>query len=155
MKFGGTLSEKDYVAAQFLHLRPRPVFAFIGVFLLAAYALVLFVFPSLLTFGVAVYLVGSFLLYVPWRARRNFRQYAALSESVSVEVHPDGLRFTRKNGEGLLPWSEIRKWRRNQRLLLLYPASNIFHLLPSHFFASSEAYIEFINETEKRVGPAT
>jgi len=155
MNFRGTLTEQDYVAAQFLHLRPRPVLAFVGVLLIAAYGLVLFLSPSPWTFGIAAYLVVSFLVYMPWKAKRNFRQYAALSEPVFVEVRSDGIHFKRQNGEGLLPWAHVRKWRHNQRLLLLYPANNIFHLIPVHFFSSQSVYAEFIEEVRKHAGSAT
>jgi|SRR5581483_7444964 len=152
MHFGGTLRESDYVAAQFLHARPRPVFAAVGLLLLLAFVWALAASASAAMFGVLVWLVAFFVLYLPWRAKRNFRQYKALSERVSAEVREDGLFFKRETGEGLVPWSHVNKWRVGKALVLLYPSSNVFYLIPSHFFPDPEAFALFVATLRGRLG---
>lgn len=151
----GTLEERDNVAAQYLHLRPRPVFAAIGALLAVVCIFVLIAVQSLIMLGIAAYLAIWFLAVIPWLAKRNYRQYKALSEPVSIEVRVDGLYFKRENGEALVPWSEIVKWRHGKNLLLLYPASNIFHIIPKHFFTTSEEYGVFIQTLKEQIGNAT
>ena len=155
MQAEGVIQESDYVRSQYLHIRPRPILAVIGVVILALFAWALVASPSWVMTGVAAYLALWFLVIIPWRAKKIYRQYKALSESVSVEVRDDGLFFKRSNGEGLVPWSHIVKWRQSKKLLLLYPANNIFHLVPSHFFPTQEAYAAFGKVVKGRCGNAT
>src|SRR5689334_14765036 len=107
----GIITERDYVAAQFLHIRPRRALAIVGVLLVAAFIWTLVVAPSPLMFGIIAYLVVWFGLYIPWRAKRNYRQYKQISERISIEIREDGLFFSAKNGTNLVPWSHIFKWR--------------------------------------------
>jgi hypothetical protein len=151
----GTITESDYVAAQFLHIRPRPIFAVIGILLVGMFAFVLVVKSSLIKFGILAYFIAWFAVYIPWQAKRVYRQYHALSKPVWMEIREDGLYFKRENAEGLVPWSEILKWRHGKRLLLLYPASNVFHIVPSHFFATPEAYVAFVETVKARLGNST
>jgi len=155
MLFAGVINEKDYVAAQFVHARPRPVFAAVGLVLIVAFIWAFAMDPSLVGFGVAVWLVGFFAIYMPWRAKRNYRQYKALSEPVSVEVKQDGLYFKRQTGEGLVPWSHVNKWRLGKALILLYPTNNVFYLIPSHFFPGQEAFLSFVAVLREHLGKAT
>lgn len=155
MRAEGVIQESDYVRSQYLHIRPRPVFAVIGIVILALFAWSLAASFSWIMTGVVVYLVLWLGVFIPWYARKNYRQYKALSEPVAVEVREDGLFFKNSNGEGLVPWSHIVKWRRSDKLLLLYPASNIFHLVPSHFFPTQKAYAEFVEVLKTRCGNAT
>jgi hypothetical protein len=137
----GVIQLSDYVRSQYLHIRPRPVFAVIDFLILALSVCALVAYPSWIMAGAAVALVL-------W-------QYKALAEPMTIEVRDDGLFFKRINGEGLVPWSEIVKWRQNDKLLLLYPANNVFHLVPRHFFTTQEAYAEFVEVLKARCGNAT
>ncbi|MEQ1518989.1 MAG: YcxB family protein [Usitatibacteraceae bacterium] len=155
MHIKGTILERDYVSAQFLHLRPSRAVAILGALLVLLFAWTFVIAPSPIMFGACTYFVCFFLFYIPWRAKRNYHQYKMLSETVSIDVREDGLFFKRQNGEGLVPWNQIHKWRSNKTLLLLYPASNIFHLVPSHFFAGPEEFAVFVDTVEGRLGKAS
>ena len=155
MRAEGIIQESDYVRSQYLHIRPRPIFAVVGAPILALFAWAFVESHSWVMGGVAAYLALWLLVFIPWRAKRSYKQYKALSEPVSVEVRDDGLFFKGENGEGLVPWSHVVKWRKSKRLLLLYPASNIFHLVPSHFFQSDEAFVAFSEIVKGKVGNAT
>jgi hypothetical protein len=150
----GSLKEADYLAAQWLHIRPRPVFAIVGIMLLGGALAALYASRSWSFAGVLVILCLSFL-YMPFQSRRLFRQYRALSERMTIAVRDDGLYVTTETGEGLVPWSYVIKWRYNDRLLLLYPANTVFYLLPSHLFPSSEAFHDFVALVKSKLGKAT
>jgi len=154
MPIQGTLSESDYVSAQFLHVKPRPALKITGLLLVAICIAVAIFHPTLWFIVALAYLVGSFLIYMPFKARRTFRQYKALSEHVTIEVRDDGLFFKRTNGEGLVPWSHILKWRANDKMLLLYPASSMFYLITTKFFPSQDSFIEFKTLIETKLGKA-
>lgn len=155
MAIQGTLCESEYLAAQRLHLKPRPILAVVGVVLIIAALGAAYVDRSWWLILALAYLAAAFFVYMPFKQRRTFRQYKALSEAVTVEVRDEGLFFKRANGEGLVPWSHITKWRSNGKLLLLYPASNVFHLLPASFFPNQESFIKFVKLIEAKVGKAT
>ncbi len=151
--FQGALQQRDYVRAQFLHMRPRRSFAVFGVLLLLLFgAAVVFGDGALPLLGVLTFLGLQFFVYVPWRARRAFDQHMALSEPVNITIQTDGLYFEREHGCGLLPWSHIRKWKTNRDLILLYPADHIFHMIPRHFFASGKDFSDFRSTLEARIG---
>jgi hypothetical protein len=99
-------------------------------------------------------LLAIFAIYIPYKARRTFRQYKALSEPLLVEVRTDGLFVKRDLGEGFIPWSHIIKWRSNKKLVLLYPAENVFHLIPLHLFDGPEAFNSFISTLKSNLGKA-
>ncbi len=151
MPIEGTLTEKDYVKAQYLHMRPRGVYAIPGVLIL-----ILMVWASIETgssflFFILVFLCAYFFLIIPLSAKRIFRRYKALSEKVSVEIKENGLYFHRVNGEGLVPWDEIYKWKSSDKLILLYPTSNIFYMLPRHFFHMDKEYMDFVGLLNEKI----
>jgi hypothetical protein len=151
--FQGVLTQRDYVRSQFLHMRPRRAFAVIGVFLLLLFAAAVVIGDGAIPLLALLAFLGlQFFVYVPWRSRRAFNQYKALSEPVSITLREDGLYFARAHGSGLLPWSQIRKWKASSDLILLYPADHIFHLVPRHFFASDLDFLNFRATLQARIG---
>jgi YcxB-like protein len=150
----GSIQEADYLAALRLHRKPRPAFAVVGILLLAVALAALYTSRSVPLGMALAFLLLIFFVYEPLKAKRVFRQYKALSEPTTVELRNDGLFFKRETGEGLVPWSHVIKWRSNDELLLLYPASGLFYLLPSHFFPSSEAFKEFVTRVRSKLGKA-
>jgi|JI8StandDraft_1071087.scaffolds.fasta_scaffold168177_2 hypothetical protein len=151
---GGTIQETDHVGAMYLHVKPRPIYAILGGCILLLFAWASYVSPSWWALFAPAGLICLFGIAIPWRARRTYRQYKALSEHSTIEVRDDGIFFRRQNGEGLVPWAQIIKWRRNRRLVLLYPASTVFYLIPSHFFDSNESFERFARTIEEHVGRA-
>jgi hypothetical protein len=151
----GALTLADYLAAQRLHLKPRPAFAVIGVVLVLLLLAALILSPSW-ELGLALtVLAAMFFVYTPLKARRTFRQFKALSEPMVVERREGGLLFKSANGEGMVPWSHILKWRRSPTLILFYPASGFFYVLPSRFFSDQAAFSRFVNAVEAKLGRAT
>src|SRR5947208_14359558 len=70
-----------------------------------AFAIV--VFAILLAFGL--------LVVTPGRARRHYRQYKGIQETIAVELTEAGVKFSNMDGEGILPWSKVFQWRQNDR----------------------------------------
>ena len=151
----GIISEQDFLAAQRLNFRPRPIFAVLGILLLMLMAYVVVELVPDSSCYVMIWLafcLGLFFLYLPWKAKRTYRQLKALAEPVTLEARDDGLFYQRERSQGLVPWSHICKWRHNKTLLLLYPASNMYMMVPSHFFPSPEAFDEFIATVKGHLG---
>lgn len=151
----GALTLADYMAAQRLHLKPRPIFAILGAILVVVALAVMFLAPSWQLGGALAVLAGMFFVYLPLKARRTFKQFKALSEPMAIEVREAGLFFKSTNAEGLVPWSHITRWRRDNTLLLLYPASGFFYMVPASFFSGHAEFSEFADVVEAKLGRAT
>jgi hypothetical protein len=151
----GALTLADYMAAQRLHLKPRPMFAIVGAILVLVALGTMFLAPSW-ELGIALaVLAGMFFVHLPLKARRTFKQFKALSEPMAIEIREAGLFFKSTNGEGLVPWSHITRWRRSNTMMLLYPASGFFYMVPSSFFSDQAEFSEFATVVEAKLGRAT
>ena len=148
----GSIGESDYVAAQFLHLRPaQPVLSLLGLAGVGALvALALTRSPVLLS-TLAV-LATYVVLLMPWRARRRYRASPAIATPQHLAVDAEGLRFDRGNHQQLLRWEHIGRWRGSRRLVLLYPVKSGFYLVPAAFFARPEDFDAFTALLQDRVG---
>lgn len=154
MLIQGQLQESDYLAARFLHFFSKSFLNFFiwtmsGLFLVSSF--ILLVFGQPFSFYLVLFYFAVIFLFVYFKAKRNFRQYRALSEPQTIEIRDEGLFFKRLHSEGLLPWSHIIKWRYNKKLVLLYPAGNIFYMIPRHFFANPEEYPAFLTELKVKL----
>lgn len=154
MVIKGALTEKEYVLSQFLYLRPKRIFSIIGAIIFLLFIATIIYTPSIYSLGVLAYLLGYFFIFIPWNARKIFRQYKAVSAPFSLEAQEEGLFFKRINAEALVPWDEILKWKRSETMLLLYPASNLYYVVAHTFFDNQSDFLEFQEELKKRVGKA-
>jgi hypothetical protein len=150
----GLLTEADYLAAQRLHMKPRSAFAIVALALVALAVASFIASPSWMLGAALAMLAATFFVYLPFNAKRTFRQYKALSEPTSIEVRDEGVYFKRETGEGLVPWSHVVKWRHSSTLLLLYPANRVFYLIPAHFFQDQSAFASFVSVIESKLGRA-
>jgi hypothetical protein len=91
---------------------------------------------------IAAYFVSSFAFLI-WQAKRTFRQYKALSDPYTIEIRSDGLYFSRQKGQGLLSWDEVIQWKQNNQLVLLYPTSNLYYVIPASVFQNSAHFQSF------------
>ncbi len=91
------ITEEDYIRAQYLHVRPRPIFLVAGVLMIAAaltiIVLKLFVYPSTssqpapyVLLAVLVYLALRFFVIMPMSAKRIYRQQETLHDPYEVEI---------------------------------------------------------------------
>jgi len=163
VRISGQISERDFIHATFLHIRPRPSFALLGIVLagLAVWA----TYTALLSGGsvtLAVLLVASqayllafFLVYLPWRARRTYRQYKAVALPFAAELLADGVHFENELGASTVPWSHVRRWREGKSMFLLYPTEVLFYIVPKSAFSSPALVAEFRTSLERHLGSAT
>ena len=151
----GTLRETDFVTAQFLHIKPRPLFAVLGLIILALFIWVSFYAPSVSFFAWLGLLVAYFALYLPWCAKRNYRNYKAAHQPITIDVLDDGIHVTTENGAAHIPWDHILKWRRNSTLIVFYSSPVLFHIVPGRFFENEEEIEVLATLLGEKVGCAT
>jgi len=155
MPIRGVISLSDYLAGQRVHYRPKPWLAPVAALVIGGtlwYAVAMHDWVIAL---LPIYLAVIFLIYVPLRGRRNFRQNKALSEPMTVDLRDDGLYFTNTHASGLLPWSHVHKVKSNARIALIYRTSNMFHLIPSRFFLNANDYKAFLQTVRSKTIAAT
>jgi hypothetical protein len=87
-----------------------------------------------------------------WLRARNFRQFKALQEPTVWSLGDDGLSFKRTTSAGIVPWNHILKWRKNEAMLLLYPARHTFYALPKRWFRDEQDFLALQAVLTERVG---
>ena len=152
IKVTGRIEEADYVRAQWLHLRPRPIMAVFGVLFVA----MLIVGGAFQIMGwvqgenpasdalMLPFLASVLLLYfafLSWRFRRSYRNYKAIKVPIDIEISETELHGKSVHGEARLPWDLFRKFKENKHLFLLYQSDGLFHMLPKRLF-SGEADVQ-------------
>ena len=151
------LQVSDVVAAQALHVRPSRLQQLWYVALLTLLGVLLgFVFARsaggvsylvmLAAAGTAVgvgivvimaLLIAVRLLYLPWMARRMYRQQKLLRDPADLEWDDRGITFRSAAAHSTIAWEDYVKWKENDRLLLVYLADRLFQIIPKRVFASS------------------
>lgn len=160
-----SVSERDYVLAHFVHMRPRPALKAVGWLLV-----ILYVGAGALTawrtrasgpwnaelwmiLAPGVYLTIRLLVIEPWRLRRLYRQHARPGGSFRLTAHPDRAEVSSVNGHVSIPWTDFRKWKEGKTVFLLYHTDVLFHILPKSAFDSSQqdALRELLSQRLQRV----
>ena len=153
------VSEIDYVNALKLYGRLTP--KMVALYLLIAGALVLIaIFGSvLLRSGAIGGLIGGgvvaiFGRYViaPILAKRHYRKYKAIHDEFIIGLSDDGVRIESSNAKGILPWSDILKWRENREFLLLYLMPRLYHIVPKSIAQQGFDIALLVNGLNKNVG---
>jgi ABC-type nickel/cobalt efflux system permease component RcnA len=159
MELRGTLSAKDVLAAQWLHIKPRPTYAVIGIVLVAAAVWALwfsFSFPSLR--GNGWLLVGSlaalaaFGFWLPYKTVRTYRQRKGMQRQLRMEPTEAGLLAESETGQATVPWSDYLTWKEGNGAFLLYESDDMFHVVPKHFFQSQTDIAAFRDMLAAKVG---
>ena len=156
------ITEADYVRAMQLHARMgRWQLAALAVLLLAlAAGAVLGPAPLRPAFvgglaGAAIVVAGGRWGVLPWLARRHYRRYRMIHEPFTVQLRDDGVRFASPQGDGLLLWTHILKWRSGPHDLLLYPMPRLFHIVPRAVAARGFDLDALTARLEAEVGAAS
>lgn len=79
--------------------------------------------------GVAVIFLVRFVIN-PVLSRKHYRKYKAIQEPLFIQLMDEGVQFSNFDGEGLLRWEKIHKWRQNEEYVLIYPMPRIYHIIP-------------------------
>jgi hypothetical protein len=141
----------DYLSAQYLNMRPRPVLAVLGTILLllvvyvAAYGLC---HPNHRRAGMIIlaflaYLVLTFFVLLPLKARRIFRQQRNLQVTTDHEFEEQGVTSTSQIGQSRLTWRDFLKWKESKRLIVLYTSDVMMIIFPRRCFPDQATWDAF------------
>ena len=148
------LEELDYLSAQNLHRRwsrRKAIVVILLAILAGALGWVLWrqgVRP--IAGGILGGLIGGIIggsiiryFYVPWKARRVFRQQKSFQREFALSWNTDGVHSKDANGEYSSGWSDFTRWRENERLFLLYLSDIQFYMVPKRAFNSGVELNDF------------
>jgi hypothetical protein len=144
MNITGIIEANDYIAAQWVHMRPRKslrivlyglLIIVITVYGIAAKdvlwdrnnALLLPFWLLTLGFG---YFVIFFGWFIPFKTKRVYRQHTSLQKPFTLEITEEWFRAHSEEGETHTQWSELHKWKEGKKIFLIYRADNMFHMIP-------------------------
>jgi hypothetical protein len=155
------IEERDYIRAQYLNLKPRPVILALGLLVLALVTLTSGVAllevlsgqltsSNLMMIGAAIFFAGYFG-YSHWKFKRTYRQYKALHVPLTIEFAEDGLRGSSTIADGVTPWEHFLKTKEGKHLFLIYPCDNLFHIVPKRLFPDAESLQETRSLLARRI----
>jgi hypothetical protein len=165
MKLECQLFPDDYVKAQYVHLRPSPVFVWLGWIVVALFPLLvvgLFPFakksgewtPFILLVLAAGWLGIHFLILLPRSTRRIFWQQKSLQEKCILEIDAMGVVSTSSMGHAIQKWGDFTKYKRGKGLILAYQSDVIFQMFPKRWF-TEEQYAELESYLRQALGKSS
>ena len=145
-------TEKDLANAMLLSNRlnifsRKTFFFFITIAILATVLVAAIGSPSWLILAgiVPAYLALAYLVvlsihyvYVPWYARRSFRQQKTLQVLANMSWSPEGFSIATEDGNASIPWGKYLRWAENDRIILLFLGPTLYHMIPKWAFSSQD-----------------
>lgn len=134
------VSEADYLQAMrlFSKLSARSiVIVLFGALILVA--LVILGSVDVRRFAIAdlIWAAAVLLLYryvlLPIFAWRDYKKYKAIHQEFELELFDEGLNMASSNGQWLVRWDQMLKWRKNDQFILIYPLPRLFYIVPKRF----------------------
>ena len=163
MELNGRIAVEDFLAAQWVHVRPRRSLAVVGVTLLGLLILAMaasflgrrqsltdpmvWILP-----GILAYLVFIAFVWVPRKVRRSYSQRKDFQHEISMMVTSAGVEARTEQGYCVKPWSDYLKWKEGKNVFLLYLSDQLFQIVPKRFFAAREDIDAFRNVIRQSIG---
>jgi hypothetical protein len=145
-----TLTFDDYKNAQWLSMRPRPVYKYAGIiilillvicFLFSVYDSVLerdFDRGRLIFWGCIAYLLFFYFYLYPSKYKRLYKQHKLLKEPIDFEVHEAGIKFKSPSIDANLGWDHFIKWKEGKKTFILYQNDALMNIFPKRYFNNED-----------------
>jgi hypothetical protein len=78
------------------------------------------------------------LAYIPFCARRAYREQAGLHRPVEIVATPDTLTLSQQDFFARMPWSEQLRWCEDKQALIVFVTRLTFYVLPRRDFDEEE-----------------
>ena len=158
----GTIQLTDFLSAQRLHRKPskkiRVVYFVLFSFSVIAGSISLWLHHFVLGSAFLGAAIGGVIgesavryLYVPWWARRIYRQQKNLHESFKYWWDIEQLSGESKSGRGQRPWKHYTKWKENEDVFLVYHSDVLFEMVPKKWFKEPNQLNNFREHLQKYI----
>ena len=166
MKITVQLTADDYIRAQRLGLRPRPVLKYIGYIILILLACVFArqIYDAVyrgkidtnfwIVLGGISYFVLLYFVIMPVRMKRLFKQQKALHTPAELEFTDSHFSGSSEHGSFEMKWEEFHKWKKNKYLILIYQSDALMHIIPRRSFDSQTDFETLEAILKKHLGNA-
>jgi hypothetical protein len=153
------ISEQDYVDAQKLYGKPSTRMKAIYLVVTGLLALIAIYGTPILKSGAIGGIIGGVLVVIlgrlvitPVLGRRHYRKYKAIHDEFVIGIRDDGVSIKSSTAKGMLPWSDILKWRENDEFLLLYLMPRLYHIVPKSIAQQGFDIPLLVNRLNEHVG---
>ncbi len=165
MKLRCQIEPSDYVRAQYLHIRPKPPFQWIGIPLVLLLVLVglqqvflprdgkITAIPFAI-FGVLAYFALSYGIWLPYRTKKIYKQQKTLQEPYEAELTEEEFVSTNSFGTARIKWADFHKYKVGKDIVLVYQSDLIFHLFPKRWF-SDDDFRKLLQILQNSLGKST
>ena len=149
-----TITEEEYVNANklFTELSKRTLFIY-GISCAALAAIAFIAESPVLKIAAISGIVGGVIgdlcvrrVYAPIQTKKQYREYKATQEPISMSKQDGGLVFESAVGNANIEWYRIVKWRENKELILIYQARQIYHIVPKRIGKLANEISKELNE---------
>lgn len=155
------IAQNDLVSAMRLTLRrqltrPFPIGIAITICVLLAIVLQLGGmdhFPVLITacvLALPVIIFLTFVVFIPWQARRQYTQAALLREETTLEWSKEKVKLSGQHGHADLPWTIFHAWNENSQLFVIHQSDALINIVPKA--ALSAAQITDLRDCLQKAG---
>jgi putative Ca2+/H+ antiporter (TMEM165/GDT1 family) len=165
MKFTFTLTAEDCIHARRLAMRPRPSMRRVLYVVLALFAMATvwnliegvstehMDSKTWLFLGVGAYLYVIFFLWMPYNIRKVFKQQKTLHVPIEVELTDTHFFTTSAHGTFQMPWTDFHKWKKNDRMVLVYQSDALMHAIPTRALADVGDRQKLMEVLTQTLGP--
>ena len=161
IKFTVQITEQDFMNAQRLHMRPGKISRMsryiLGIILVPSLLFLAVAdayhaqLPALVALGVIALVIILFLVILPRRLRRFYREQKTLKYPFTIELNEDGVFSEGENGNGRIKWDNFYAWKMDSKTVLLYQARNFFNVIPCRFLTTAQNGGEAIDLIERKL----
>ena len=162
MEIKGAPHPDDYVAAYWLHIKPRRSYAIVGCLLIAlSLGVTWYLFfgatkqqsywPGLAILGGLVYFFLFFFVYMPFHLKRQHRQRKDAHKEFTITVTESSVNVQFENGHYNKLWADYLKWKEGGSMFLLYHSDSVYMVVLKRFFSSGTDIDTFRNLLTEKV----
>ena len=155
MVVGGRIESRDITDALHLHYWGRKwlllfvtVFTAIGVGLWLVDIAWVYIAAAIVTYAVMLYVLARLMFL------RRCRRDPVLREAMQVEVRKEGLFMRLGTKECVMPWARAKRWKKSNKVLLVYWGHNQSQPIPARWYASKDEFVKACEVLESCLGKA-
>lgn len=154
MEVSFTITEEEYVNANKLFTKlSKKTLLIYGVGCAGLAAIAFLADSPVLRTGAIGGIVGGIIgdlcvrrIYAPIQTKKQYREYKAAQEPISISRQDSGLIFKSAVGNANIEWNRIVKWRENKELVLIYQAPQVYHVVPKRIGNLAHEITKALNE---------
>lgn len=150
-----TLSEDNYLAAQYLHSGSKSLI--FSAVIAAGYAALVFSTIDFVTAAFASGVVTVLIITLPppirrYRQRKVFHEQKGLHDSFTISFDDQFLEWKCESGNARIRWEHFLRYKEDDQIFVLYESRNLMRIVPKEAFTDDAELVRF-REKLVYIGP--